>query len=64
MLSIITNGDNTGAEQTLLSYYRQEANNYKSLAMTELKANSFSKGTIRSLRNRMRLERKKIDFII
>lgn len=64
MMSMLSNGDNTGAEQSLLSVYRQDAYNYKSLALTELKANSFSKDTIRSLRNRMRAERRKIDFIL
>lgn len=63
MERIIANGDNTQSEISLLSYYASEARNFFNLAMTELKANQFSSEARRRLKNKMRLEYKKIEYI-
>lgn len=63
MTRIISNGDNTQSEISLLSYYAQEKRNNFNLAMTELKANQFSKVARDKYRNKLRTESRKFDII-
>lgn len=63
MISIIAGGDATSGEANIMSLFAQLSMDSKTLAMSELKASSFSPSAIKKLKNRMKREHSKFSFI-